>query len=55
MYSSISVRQSAQHELVKSTILKAYKLVPEAYQHCFLKSKKEGAQIFIEFTRDKEA
>ena len=31
VYSYMSVEQSVQYELVKSTILKTYELVPEAY------------------------
>ena len=54
VYSSMSVEQSAQYELVKSTILKAYELVPEAYQQHFRRSKKKEAQTFTEFAREKE-
>ena len=31
VYSALSVEQSADYEVVKREILKAYKLVPEAY------------------------
>ena len=54
VYSSMTVEQSAQYELVKSTILKAYELVPEAYRQHFRSSKKKEAQTFTEFARDKE-
>ena len=54
VYSSMTVEQSAQYELVKSTILKAYELVPEAYRQHFHSSKKKEAQTFTEFARDKE-
>ena len=54
VYSSMSVEQSAQYELVKSTILKAYELVPEAYRQHFRNSKKKETQTFTEFAREKE-
>ena len=54
VYSSLSVEQSAQYELVKSTILKVYELVPEAYQQHFQSSKKKDVQTFTEFAREKE-
>lgn len=41
VYSSMSVDQSAQYELVKSIILKANKLAPEAYRQNFHSSKKK--------------
>ena len=50
----MTVEQSAELELVKSTILKANELVPEAYQQHFRSSKKKEAQTFMEFARDKE-
>ena len=50
----MSVEQRVQYELVKSTILKAYKLVPEAYRQQFRSSKKKEAQSYIEFASDKE-
>ena len=54
VYSSMSLEQSARYEFVKSTILKAYELVPEAYQQHFRSSKKKEAQTFTEFAREKE-
>ena len=54
VYSSMSVEQSAQYELIKSAILKAYELVPEAYQQHFRSSKKKDVQTFTEFAREKE-
>ena len=53
VYSSMSVEQSVQYELVKSTTLKAYELVPEAYRQHFPSSKKKDVQIFTEFAREK--
>ena len=54
VYSSMTVEQSARYEFVKSTILKAYELVLEAYRQHFRSSKKKETQTFTEFARDKE-
>jgi len=35
VYSSLSVEQSTDYELIKREILKAYELVPEAYRQKF--------------------
>jgi len=40
-YSALSVEKSAQYDEVKKAILKAYKLVPEAYQQKFRDSRKQ--------------
>ncbi len=37
---------------MKSAILRAYELVPEAYRQCFRKHKKSPTQIFVEFARE---
>ena len=50
----LSVEQSSQYDAVKSAILKAYKLVPEAYRQQFRNSRKEEKQTFTEFAREKE-
>ena len=54
VYSALSVEQSSQYDAVKSAILKAYKLVPEAYRQQFRNSRKEEKQTFAEFVRGKE-
>jgi len=40
--------------IVKSSILNAYKLVPEAYRQKFRESKKGDNQTYVEFACDKE-
>ncbi len=37
---------------MKSAILRAYELVPEAYRQCFRKHKKSPTQTFVEFARE---
>ena len=54
VYSALSVEESGQYEVVKMSILKAYELVPEAYQQKFRSTKKSEKQTYIEFGREKE-
>ena len=54
VYSAMSVEQSSRYDSVKSAILKAYELVPEAYRQQFRNSRKEDSQTFTEFAREKE-
>jgi len=54
VYSALSVEQSSQYDAVKTAILKAYELVPEAYRQQFRNSRKEDSQTFTEFAREKE-
>jgi len=51
VYSVLSVEQSVDYEVVKREILKAYKLVPEAYHQQFHKSKYKEGQTYMEFAR----
>ena len=53
-YSSLSVEQSSDYEIVKREILKAYELVPEAYCLKFREMKCREGQTFLEFARQKE-
>ena len=53
-YSSLSVEQSSDYEIVKREILKAYELVPEAYLLKFWEMKCKG-ETFLEFAHQKEA
>ena len=50
----MSVEESSQYDHVKTTILKAYELVPEAYGQYFRSSRKQDTQTFTEFAREKE-
>ncbi len=45
-------QESLKYESVKSAILQAYELVPEAYRQCFRKHKKSPTQTFVEFARE---
>ena len=40
---------------MKSAILKAYELVPEAYRQQFCNSQRQNSQTYTEFAREKEA
>lgn len=51
--SALSLEESLKYESVKSAILCAYELVPEAYRQRFRGYKKSAAQTFIEFAREK--
>ncbi len=51
--STLSLEESLKYESVKSAILRAYELVPEAYRQRFRKHKKSPTQTFVEFAREK--
>ncbi|XDV19608.1 hypothetical protein PO909_025053 [Leuciscus waleckii] len=54
VYSALSLEQSAVYDTVKTTILHAYELVPEAYRQRFRNYFKGEKQTFVEFAREKE-
>jgi len=54
IYSELSADQSSDYEVVKEAILKAYELVPEAYNQQFCGCCKEESQMYVEFARNKE-
>ena len=54
VYTQLSVQQSANYEIVKELILKAYELVPEAYRQKFRNLRKDSNQTHVEFARNKE-
>ena len=54
VYSALSVEQSADYNLVKREILRAYELVPEAYRQRFRDAKCQDSQTYMEFAREKE-
>ncbi|XP_028825886.1 uncharacterized protein LOC114784568 [Denticeps clupeoides] len=54
VYSSLTVQQSSDYALVKTAIMNAYELVPEAYRQKFRKFTKTDQITFVEFTREKE-
>ena len=41
VYSALSIDQSSNYDMVKSTILQAYEVVPEAYRQKFRDTKKQ--------------
>jgi len=47
VYSAMSVEQSGQYDYVKQAVLKAYELVPEAYQHNFQNHKIQDKQTYV--------
>uniref|UniRef100_A0A3B4TE40 Gypsy retrotransposon integrase-like protein 1 n=1 Tax=Seriola dumerili TaxID=41447 RepID=A0A3B4TE40_SERDU len=51
-YSALSASDSQNYGLVKSAVLKAYELVPEAYRQRFRTWKKVDNQTHLEFARD---
>ena len=54
IYSSLSIEQCQSYDAVKKAVLKAYELVPEAYQQKFRSAKKESNQTHVEFARVQE-
>ena len=64
VYSSLSLDNSLDYECVKSTVLRAYELVPEVYRQKFRHFRKfdrvmsitpEVCQTYVEFAWEKEA
>ena len=55
VYSSLSLENCLDYECVKSTVLRAYELVPEAYRHKFRRFRKFDSQTYVEFAWEKEA
>ena len=49
IYTQLSLEQSSNYDTVKELILKAYKLVPEAYRQKFRNCRKENDQTHVEF------
>lgn len=54
IYSALSIEQCSDYDIVKSEILKAYELVPEAYRQKFRSYRKFESQTSVEFAREKE-
>ncbi|XP_046543385.1 cytochrome P450 3A41-like [Haliotis rubra] len=53
VYAALSIDQSSDYQVVKSVILKAYELVPEAYRQKFRNCRKHEGQTYVEFARNK--
>uniref|UniRef100_A0AAY4CLP2 SCAN box domain-containing protein n=1 Tax=Denticeps clupeoides TaxID=299321 RepID=A0AAY4CLP2_9TELE len=47
--------KDSDYDVVKTSILNAYELVPEAYRQRFRKSRKGEQITYVEFAREKEA
>ncbi|KAJ8027955.1 hypothetical protein HOLleu_30059 [Holothuria leucospilota] len=54
VYSALSESQSSNYQAVKTAILTAYELVPEAYRQKFRNRKREVGQTHVEYARAKE-
>ena len=54
VYSSLSIDQGSDYTVVKSAILRAYELVPEAYRLRFRRYRKTDRQTYVEFAQEKE-
>ena len=52
VYFALSLEDSRDYEKVKSAVLKAYSLVPEAYRQRFSSLKKRLDQTCVEFAQD---
>lgn len=51
-YASLTVAESKEYKNIKSAVLQAYELVPEAYRQCFRNLRKREDQTHAEFVRD---
>uniref|UniRef100_A0A3B1K8B9 Gypsy retrotransposon integrase-like protein 1 n=1 Tax=Astyanax mexicanus TaxID=7994 RepID=A0A3B1K8B9_ASTMX len=51
--SSLSLNDSLDYDIVKTAVLRAYELVPEAYRQRFRNCRKGSSQTFVEFSREK--
>lgn len=51
---ALSIVDSLSYGLVKTTVLRAYELVPEAYRQKFRAHKKSLTHTYMEFAREKE-
>ncbi len=51
--SALSINDSLDYEKVKSAVLRAYELVPEAYRQKFRSHAKTANQTFVEYARGK--
>ena len=54
IYAALSLDQSSDYDTVKTAILNAYELVPEAYRQRFRGSTKGDTQIYVELAHEKE-
>ena len=53
-YTALSISECVDYNCVKNAILKAYKLLPEAYCEKFRNYCKQDSQPHVEFAHEKE-
>ena len=53
-YAALNNEDSKDYEIVKSAVLAAYQLVPEAYRQKFRTCIKKSSQSYVEFAKEKE-
>ena len=51
---ALSLEDSLSYDAIKTAVLRAYELVPEAYRQKFRTFKKLSCKTFVEFAREKE-
>lgn len=51
-YSALSVTDNLDYDSVKSAVLKAHEMAPEAYHQLFQTIRKEDKHSYLEFSRD---
>ena len=54
VFSSLSLEDSNDYDLLKQRVLRSYELVPEAYRQQFRNKNKTSEQTHMEFAREKE-
>ena len=54
-YASLSPNDSLEYDKVRTAVLRAFELVPEAYRQKFRRYKKYDSHTYAEFGREKEA
>jgi len=54
VYASLSLEQSADYEVVKAAILRAFEMVPEPYNLRFRNLCRNDQQSFVEFAQEKQ-
>jgi len=54
VYAALDIEASMDYDVVKTAILNAYELVPEAYRQKFRNCRKVEGQTYVEFARQKE-
>ena len=54
IYATLDLAQSADYDVIKQHVLRAYELVPEAYRQRFRYCKKSENKTYVEYAREKE-